>query len=78
MRRELAVETIKQIMEICSVKSIVLNMHPNNNLSNGLQIQIELCNEETDQALVEQIARKNGLQVNKTVNLLILYIQRAK
>lgn len=78
MRREIAVETIKQIMEICSVKSIVLDMHPNNNLSNGLQIQIELCNKETSQSFVEKIAQKNGLQVNKTGNLLILYKPQAK
>lgn len=78
MERELAVGVIKQIMEICNVKSIVLNMHPSNDLSTGLQIQIELGNKESGQAFVEKIAQENGLLVNKRGNLLILYKPKIK
>ncbi|MCW4002968.1 MAG: hypothetical protein NWE95_03530 [Candidatus Bathyarchaeota archaeon] len=78
MERELAVRVIKQIMEICNVKSIVLNLHANNKLSKGFQIQIELCNTENDQSSVEKIAQKKGLLVNKTGNLLIIYKPQVK
>jgi hypothetical protein len=78
MERELAVRVIKQIMEICSVKSIVLNLNPNNNSAKSLQIQIELCNTENDQSSVEKIAQEKGLLVNKTGNVLIVYKPQVK
>jgi hypothetical protein len=76
MERERAVEVIKQIFENCSyayAKSITLLMHPNNNLSKGIQIQLEIGNDEILQSCVKRIARKNDLAVKKTGTLLIIY-----
>lgn len=76
MERERVVEIIKQILENCSfahVKSITLLLRPNNNLSKGLQIQLEIGNDEILQSCVERIARKNDLSVKKVDTLLIIY-----
>lgn len=71
MQREQAIEIIKQIMDACSFKSIVLNLHQGN-LPNVFQIQVEL-NNENGQSIAEKIAKENSLAVKKTGNLLIIY-----
>ena len=79
MKREQAVEILKQILEGSSYayyKSITLLLHPKNGLSTGYQIQLESRNNEIMESHLLRIANENDLAVIKKGSLWIIYRPR--
>ncbi len=76
MKREEAVEVLKQILQGSSItdyKSLTLLLHPNNNLSKGYQIRVDPGDSEFIESLVRKIATDSGLAVARKEKALIVY-----
>jgi len=77
LNREQAVNVIKQIFDQCSYmegRSLKL-MAPkeNNALSHTYQIHIQTRDNKTLKSCIETVAKKNGLEVKQTDDLVIIY-----